>query len=581
MRDIVIEIDTTVTMHGAIIRLMTAPCDLTTEIPEFTGASDGCADVEGSGFLGYVNRPAGTYYIVVDGFDVGEDGPFKINLKAEVPGCGDGMTDPQLEFCDDGDTMGTDGCNANCEVETGWHCSTTSATMPSVCAMDICGDGLLKMGEDCDDGNMMTGDGCDASCKVETGYTCTTAEPSVCTMVVCGDGKVEGTEECDDGNMVSGDLCTMMCALESDVTEAAEPNDTVPQALTPGDHVIRGTQVDGDVDLYTFTLTAPSQVEIETYFTINGVTTDYTGKGTNNKFDCIEDENDTIVSVFAAGADTTMEAMALARDADDGDGFCSYLGLHDGTDNAIETGADPTQLANLPAGTYTIRVAVDPDALAPVPANTRYMLSLKIVPAGMTMTPVAPAAGDILINEFLPADGGATNGGVDSNCDGILTGTNDEFIELVNVSTKTLDLTGLTIKDGGNPTATPPVPPQLQFTFGAPTNVGTGSLTLAPGKAVVVWAGGAPACAGVTNWFTPVLTQGTLSLNDAGDTITLATGAATPVTIATTTYGAATVGTSFNLNPDAMTGTTYALHSAVTGAMGNISPGKKANQSAF
>lgn len=65
-----------------------------------------------------------------------------------------------------------------------------------------------------------------------------------------------------------------------------------------------------------------------------------------------------------------------------------------------------------------------------------------------------------------------------------------------------------------------------------------------------------------------------------GDSITLATGAMTPVTIATTTYTAPTIGTSFNLSPD-VTGTAYALHSAVTGAVGNFTPGKHANGTAF
>ncbi|MBL9018625.1 MAG: DUF4215 domain-containing protein [Myxococcales bacterium] len=580
VRDIVIEIDTTVTMHGAIVRLLTAPCDLTTEIPEYTGAADGCADIEGSGFLGYVNRPAGTYYIVVDGFEAAQDGPFQINLKAKLPGCGNGTADPQLDFCDDGNTMPGDGCNANCEIEMGWNCRTMMG-MPSVCQMIGCGDGIIQsaMNEVCDDDNTTPGDGCDATCQVESGWLCNTANPTVCVMAGCGNGIIESpTEECDDGNLMDGDRCSAACLLESDVAEAAEPNDTVPQALSAGSHIVRGEWMTGDVDLYTFTLTAPMKVEIETYFTINGVTTDYDGVG-NNKFDCTTTD-DTMLGVFAMGADVTMDMMALARDSDDGDSYCSYVGTKDSNDDDYEpnTTPDTMQLAMLPAGTYTIKVSGDT-----LPGSTmvtmprRYMLDVKISMPGST--PVAPAAGDIVINEFLADDGPNANG--DSNCDGVVTGTNDEFIELVNVSTKTLDLTGLTIKDGGAPQATPPLPPQLQFTFGAPTNVGPGSLTLEPGKAVVIWAGGAPACAGVTNWFTPVATQGTLSLNNAGDTITLATGGATPVTIATTTYATATQAVSFNLTPDAMSGTTYALHTALTGAVGGYSPGKKADGTAF
>jgi cysteine-rich repeat protein len=559
-RDVIILLNDTTVFDGNI-RLMTTACDLTTEVIDING-TDGCSD---SGFagdveaLGYMNLPAGTYYLSVDGYDAMEKGTYDFTVTASMPGCGNGSLGP-LELCDDGNTATGDGCDATCAPETGWTCDQSE---PSVCQMEGCGDGFLQMGEDCDDDNTAAGDGCDATCHIETGYSCA-GEPSVCALIACGNGIIEGTEECDDGNTNSGDRCNSACVLEQDVTEAAEPNNTTPQILTAGSHIIRGEFSTDDVDLYTFTLATTSTVEIETYFTINGSAADYDGSGTNHLFDCPNSSDDTALALFPAAADPTMDAMALAIDVDDGDHFCAYLGSHDSDDDALETGVDPTQLVNLPAGTYTIRVTDDP--LAGTIASRRYMLDLKITPMGTG--PVVPAAGDIKINEFLAADGGATNGGVDSNCDGVLTNSDDEFIELVNVSNKTLDLTGLTISDALG----------VKFTFATQT---TGSLTLAPGKAVVVWGGGTPMCAGVTNFFING-TAHTLSLNDNGDTITLATGGATPVTIATTTYLAADVmiGTSRNLSPD-VTGTAYALHSAVTGHVGNFSPGKHANGTAF
>ena len=343
----------------------------------------------------------------------------------------------------------------------------------------------------------------------------------------------------------------MDCVLEFDATEGIEPtNGTVATALTAGSHIVRATIEDGDTDLYTFTLAATSKVEIETYATINGSVADYGGFGDNPLFDCLVDNDDTYVEVFT-GTDTT--ATPLAENDDEGDNWCSYLGGNNG-DTVLDT---------LPAGTYTIRV--QPSTLAPlIPAGWVYMLDLKITAMGTG--PVAPAAGDLKINEFLAADGGATNGGVDSNCDGLLTDSNDEFIELVNVSNKTLDLTGVTYADGLG----------VKFTFAAQT---TGSLTLAPNMAVVIWGGGAPQCPGVTNFFTNG-TKHTLSLNDGGDSITIATGGASPVTIATTTYTAGTIGKSLNASPD-ITGTVYALHNLVTGAVGNFSPGLKVNGAAF
>ena len=50
-------------------------------------------------------------------------------------------------------------------------------------------------------------------------------------------------------------------------TSEAEPNNTAAtaQVLTPVHHVIKGALPIGDLDVFKFTLTAPSKVEIETY----------------------------------------------------------------------------------------------------------------------------------------------------------------------------------------------------------------------------------------------------------------------------------------------------------------------------
>ncbi len=36
----------------------------------------------------------------------------------------------------------------------------------------ICGDGILRQGEQCDDGNLIGGDGCSAICHLNPGWTC-------------------------------------------------------------------------------------------------------------------------------------------------------------------------------------------------------------------------------------------------------------------------------------------------------------------------------------------------------------------------------------------------------------------------
>jgi cysteine-rich repeat protein len=68
------------------------------------------------------------------------------------------------EQCDDGNTTSGDGCSARCTSE-------------------ICGSGVLDVGEDCDDGNTEAGDGCSSTCEWE----------------FCGDGVVGIVLQAGDG----------------------------------------------------------------------------------------------------------------------------------------------------------------------------------------------------------------------------------------------------------------------------------------------------------------------------------------------------------------------------------------------
>jgi len=163
-----------------------------------------------------------------------------------------------------------------------------------------------------------------------------------------------------------------------------------------------------------------------------------------------------------------------------------------------------------------------------------------------------PAVRKAVGNEVMAADNAS-----DTNCDTATTNTHDEFIEIVNVSTKTLDMQGVTIADS--------VVARHEI----------GMVELAPGEAMVVWGGGTPACAGVTKFETA--TTGQLGLNDGGDTITVALQGTNLVTF---TFPAADPNVSDNLSPD-MSGTAYARHNMVTGAMGMFSPGKRSDGTAF
>jgi fibro-slime domain-containing protein len=98
------------------------------------------------------------------------------------------------KVCDDGNTASGDGCAADCQsIEKGWQCP-----VPGKPCVPICGDGVVELGKPCDDGNTKNGDGCSATCRTEPGWSCT-GSPSVCTKSKCGNGVTETGESCDCG----------------------------------------------------------------------------------------------------------------------------------------------------------------------------------------------------------------------------------------------------------------------------------------------------------------------------------------------------------------------------------------------
>jgi len=131
--------------------------------------------------------------------------------------CGDGIVYDGVETCDDGGSLGSDGCSDTCEVEEGWFCRVDEGTDgPSFC-LPVCGDGVILGGEACDDFNEASGDGCSETCEVEPGWSCYPGEEgvSICEES-CGDGELNEAigEQCDDQNAVPGDGCTPTCQIE-------------------------------------------------------------------------------------------------------------------------------------------------------------------------------------------------------------------------------------------------------------------------------------------------------------------------------------------------------------------------------
>jgi cysteine-rich repeat protein len=65
--------------------------------------------------------------------------------------------------------------------------------------LDLCGNGLLDVGEPCEDAKRFDGDGCTGRCALELGWRCLTPG-ALCGAAACGDGVIAGGEVCDDGN---------------------------------------------------------------------------------------------------------------------------------------------------------------------------------------------------------------------------------------------------------------------------------------------------------------------------------------------------------------------------------------------
>jgi cysteine-rich repeat protein len=125
----------------------------------------------------------------------------------QAPGayCGDGITQPQYEECDDGNTVATDACNNFCLKP-----ATVAAAAPVVIVG--CGDGIVNTGEICD-----TGRDNGIACTPAYGKSCTYCSQS-CTQILtvdpvafCGNGVVDQA-----GVNAQGDPAYEVCDTKCD-----------------------------------------------------------------------------------------------------------------------------------------------------------------------------------------------------------------------------------------------------------------------------------------------------------------------------------------------------------------------------
>lgn len=235
--------------------------------------------------------------------------------------------------------------------------------------------------------------------------------------------------------------------------------------------------------------------------------------------------------------------------------------------------APQVSFAGVPAASLTVltttQVRVEVPSGLPTDQNVTILLAqgLSQVTAAGFRSQGTLAAGALTINEFL-----ANPGTLDTNRDGTVSTSGDEFVELVNRSGAAVDLTGWTLSDGAS----------ARHAFPNPTSVPIGG-------SIVVFGAGNP------TYFPPrhasghaqVAGTGDLGLNNTGDTITLRDPAGNVV--AQTVYLTAdvTAGRSRNAATDGgslpvpAASVDYSPHDVLPGAVGVVSPGVRVSGLAF
>jgi hypothetical protein len=211
-------------------------------------------------------------------------------------------------------------------------------------------------------------------------------------------------------------------------------------------------------------------------------------------------------------------------------------------------------IAWIPLAGHTAAAAGEIVVTVPATATTtaRVRVSAVAGPSDMSDAPFTisvgpPPASQVFINEILANEPGSD-----------VTG---EFVEIVNSGATDADLSGWTISDG---TA-------VRHAFAPGT-------TLAAGRAVVVFGGAGGIPGGLDNAI--AASTGQLNLANGGDTVTMASPAATIDSFMYTSLLSGIDGVSMNRDPDGSASGTFVLHTTPAPST-TSSPGKRVDGSAF
>jgi hypothetical protein len=204
-----------------------------------------------------------------------------------------------------------------------------------------------------------------------------------------------------DGDMLLNVDCQN---LEGPRVEEIEPNDDRGQAqpLTPGSQVFSGTLEPGDVDYLSLELSPGEQLLVHTWPGTPGSTPDTTLHLEDSRGRTLLINDDRGGDLLAA-----LSAFAARRD-----------------------------------GTVFIRVEKRGEGAE------AYLVEIRVQDASAG-GPFAPVAGDLMVNEVL-----VDAGGLDPSGDGV-SGPGDQFVEMINLTPLTLDLSGLSLWSAGGFLALP------------------------------------------------------------------------------------------------------------------------------
>ncbi len=268
---------------------------------------------------------------------------------------------------------------------------------------------------------------------------------------------------------------------------------------------------------------------------------------------------------FTLSSDTMSEnggaiIAQLQRSGDLGSSLDVLIQVSDQTEALADVGDRATFSAGESSLTVTFEAQDDiaPDGAQPVEVRAVAAGYLDAVGEFTVEDDGDGAFEALVINEFLYDP---PNPGGDSNLDGSLNTSEDEFVELLNISEEGFDLSGYEIHDGFG----------LRHTFPAGTQ-------LAAGRAIVVFGGGFPA-GSFGGSIVQTASSGLLGLNNPGDTITLKTPGGGSELLSVT-YDGAVQDEAMSRSPDGSG--EFVAHSASGGAEGRLfSPGTRVDGEDF